>query len=153
MPASESTPFINFWNPRTCHLFQWIVHSGQVPVDSLLDRAWEELDPDNESRSEAKDWFEMGYETSGSLRDSLAPILREFIADKLQELTGAALPMEELGYESFTDPKQLLNSSVDRLFFPMLVEAIREIDFGIVAETILRVRGKWNPEKNPPEIL
>ncbi len=147
-----SMPFISFWNPQTFHLFQWTVYSGQVPVDSLLDRAWKEL-ADNEDRTD--------FDTSLALRDSLAGILEELIDDKLQELTGAALPEEAFGYEQFTDLELSLNSSaeipqhrqalVELLFFPMLIEAIWEVDFSKVAETILRLRGKWNPDKSIPE--
>jgi hypothetical protein len=148
--------FFNFWNPQTFHFFQWVMYSGKVPADSLIARAFEKIETGEDDVADGKFWHEAGVDTYHCLRDELAGIVQDVLENAAERFFSPHDPLfcagDEGGFENFSEPGELAGLSEDFLFLPMLIQAMREIDHGAVAEAILRAKGKWIPDSTPPRV-
>ena len=153
--------FYSFGNSQTYQFFWWALHSGKVPVDSLIDRAWEKIETGEDNTADGKLWHEMGVDASTCLRDELAGLLEEIADEAFARFTNCAPdPLvwvsiaegpgpEEYDSEegAYGTPKSMKSLDVDHLFVPILVDALRQIQFETVAEAILIAKGKWSPDR------
>ena len=151
---ANETPvrFYNFWNAQTFHFFQWVMHSGMVPIDALIDRAWEMIETGEDNCADGKAWFDMSGDASTCLCDELAGLLKEVLENAGHDFFGLHKGfifggIEENGIADSSEPEMMADADVTDLFAPILMEALRDIQFEKVAQAVLMAKGKWAPEK------
>jgi hypothetical protein len=126
--------FFNFVNEPTYHVFEWVRGGGLGDVPRLIARAYE--------KAEKSPWLEMGEDICTVVRDTLAYLLWDAVAAKgifpsegLGEIDGAAMPVQA------------------GLTYPLLMWALQQIRFHVVAEALLRDARKWHPSTTSPRAI
>lgn len=129
-----SDVFFNFVNEPTYHVFEWVRSGGLGDVPRLIGTAYE--------NAEQSPWLEMGEDVCTTVRDTLANLLWDAIASKslfpsegLGEIDGAAMPVQA------------------GLTYPLLMWALQQIRFPVVAEGLLRDAQKWHPGSASPKVI
>ena len=129
--------YLNFHNDETFHVYTWFDAQPTDYTDGFVTAAFEKLEftPD--------DWAQIDPDTSMNLRRTLSRILHNAINDKVHETF------------DFDDCNQIgeTGDGSDRcLFGPLVTNAVANVAWLVVAEALLRDKGKWAPEKELPEI-
>ena len=144
--------FFNFWNAQTFHFYQWVMHSGKVPVDALIDRAWEMLEEEiSEDRAAIS---RMDIDVSCHLCEKLVSLLKEIMETAASEYFESHTDYwfcecEDNGIGQYSGLEQMGDDQIEGLFLPILIEALSDIEFGVVAAAILIANGRWEDEDVP----
>lgn len=143
---------ITFTNKQTGHFFRWVMYSGKVPVNAVIDRAWEII-RENDDYIAKGEALLAEVDVNEWLCEEMAPLLKEI----LENAAGAFCDspehvlfygVEEDGMEEYLTPETMTNARIDQLVIPILIEALRGIDVSAVAKAILMTTGRWiGPEK------
>ena len=128
--------FFDFGNSLTFHFFKWITESGQATPQILVTEAFEKAETDTEHFADE--------DVCIIVRDVLAHRLAELLADVASDQDADPACAPELG--------NVWNSR-EALWKPLLADAFAAIDCGAAAQALLIRGGKWNPSKEPPEVV
>ena len=128
--------FFNFTNESTYHLYQWLVHSGQVDIDALLHKTLADV--------KASELVEMDLATSVLARENLQQQLTEVLRQHQQTwFAKHELDLDRYSVEACAASNDY--AEADALFVTLLEHAAASISFAVVAEALLRRAGKWAP--------
>jgi hypothetical protein len=126
--------FFNFVNEPTYHFFEWVRSGGLGDVPRLIARAYDQ--------AEQSPWLEMGEDVGTVVRDTLANLLCDAVGNKgifppegRGEIGGAAMPVQA------------------GLTYPLLMWALQQIRFHLVAEALLRDARRWHPRPTSPRTI
>jgi hypothetical protein len=115
----------NFVNEPTYHFFEWVRGGGLGDVPRLIARA--------DTKATQSPWLEMGEDVCSVARDTLSDLLRNAVGAK------GIFPSEGVGEIDAAMPVQA------GLTYPLLMWALQQIRFHLVAEALLRDARKWHP--------
>jgi hypothetical protein len=125
--------FFNFVNEPTYHFFEWVRSGGLGDVPKLIARAYD--------KAEQSPWLEMGEDVDTVARDTLSDLLRDAVGSK------GIFPSEGLGEIGAAMPVQA------GLTYPLLMWALQQIRFHLIAEALLRDARKWHPDPASPRAI
>jgi hypothetical protein len=125
--------FFNFVNEPTYHFFEWVRSGGLGDVPRLIARA--------SDKAEQSPWLEMGEDVCTVVRDTLANLLCDAVGTK------GIFPSEGRGEIGAAMPVQA------GLTYPLLMWALQQIRYHLVAEALLRDARKWHPSPTSPRAI
>jgi hypothetical protein len=137
--------FFNFGNDETFHFFKWICESVPAGPERLITDAFRQSEQRDDDEIPGED---VCYIVRSRLTATLERILWEEVAPDLDPDIGVVnvqigvIPRTEHG-----------KPSADLLLQPILSLALQRINLAAVAEALLIRAGKWNPSKEPPELV
>ena len=129
----------NFVNQPTFHFYKWLKDGNYFNVSKLIEEAFEQLETDEQHA--------LTDDTSLCLRNQLSQLL-------FDELEVSVLGVTEISSDAIgcVEPGDESDGAMF-LVRPLVEWALSEIYFYVVAEKLLMDHGKWNPERERPEIL
>ncbi len=133
---------VNFRNDATFHAYAWIVSSGEVDWQDMVEAAFDRADVGPDLKAvEGEPLFDVELHLANLLR-------HKFDSEYWPELCGEnGRPEAPMDYVPGDLSLCLGDPDVLRgLLFPLVAFAAMSIDWGAIGEALLRDAGKWNPE-------
>lgn len=149
--------FFTFHNYQSGQFFDWLrkVDDGEENDSTLVrlygrDSFFDNLILAAQDMAARDEESAVNFDTSGHVSDCLAGLLESYLckASNLYPFDeGEGEPLHEL-----REIRELVADDMS-LFDGFLLDSLSQIHFRSVAEAILRLKGKWAPEKHRPEAL
>ncbi len=128
--------YLNFHNDETFHVYTWLHAQPADYTDRFVAAAFHEL------RFAPDDWGHIDPDTAMNLRGALGRVLRSAINEKVSQAFDL-YDRAQIGESG--------DGSDGWLLGPLVTNAVANIAWLVVAEALLRDKGKWAPVKELPE--
>jgi hypothetical protein len=132
--------FFNFGNQETYHFFKWLTDSDPDWPEALINDAFRRAETTEDIPGD-----DICFTVRDRLGEKLQEVLYE-IAPDLDPECGAGVQIGEI----YRDQGE---RSAEALLNPISSLALCRIDCETAAVALLIRAGKWNPPKEPPEII
>ena len=124
---------LDFYNRQTYHFFQWLMRSGLIDLQGMVERALADAQTD--------EWLPTQQTTSEIACRLLAERLEDaaFVLARERFEFGVLEP----GDDAFVEQETHGYESADALFVPLMHDALEHVMYPVVARAVLMCQGKW----------